>query len=168
MSTSGAQGNFLQTILQRMIPDHETRQRALSRSVFISADNAHGVHPNFPDRFDKEHLPLLNKGPVIKFNANQRYATNSLTSTFFRVMCNKADSPVQEFVMRNDLACGSTIGPLTSAEIGVPTVDVGVPSFAMHSVRETVGAKDAHYFFKVCKTYFSCSPDDSTWQVFSS
>ncbi len=164
LSTSGAQGNFLQSVLERLIPENEERQRCLSRSVFISADNAHGVHPNFVDRFDKEHLPRLNRGPVIKFNANQRYATNSQTSSFFRMICEKNDIPVQEFVMRNDLACGSTIGPLTAGHIGVATVDVGIPSLAMHSIRETVGSRDALYFYQAFCTFFTAGPEDEIWQ----
>lgn len=164
MSTSGAQGNFLQSVLERLMPGNETRKRALSRSVFISADNAHGVHPNFTDRSDREHLPLLNRGPVIKFNANQRYATNSQSSGFFRMICEKAGVPVQEFVMRNDLACGSTIGPLTAGQIGVPTVDVGIPSLAMHSIRETAGVLDTWHFFRTFRTFFAIEPDDDAWQ----
>jgi len=167
LSTSGAQGNFLQSVLERIVPEHETRQRSLSRSIFISADNAHGVHPNYADRYDKEHLPLLNKGPVIKFNANQRYATNSQTATFFRMLCEKAEIPVQEFVMRSDLACGSTIGPITAGQIGVRTVDVGIPSLAMHSIRETVGALDVCHFHAVLRMFFATPPDDEIWRFLS-
>lgn len=164
VSTSGAQGTLLQAVLERLLPDNETRQRCLSRSVFLSADNAHGVHPNFSDRFDQEHLPLLNKGPVIKFNANQRYATNSQTASFFRMVCEKTDIPVQEFVMRSDQACGSTIGPLTAGQTGVVTVDVGVPSLAMHSIREMAGCKDVQYLHQAFRSFFSLEPKDKTWQ----
>lgn len=164
LSTSGAQGNFLQSVLERLMPDNEIRKCSLSRSVFLSADNAHGVHPNFADRFDNEHLPLLNRGPVIKFNANQRYATDSRTASFFRILCEKVDAPVQEFVMRNDLACGTTIGPLTAGQIGVPTADIGVPSLAMHSIRETAGVQDAQYFYRAFCAFFAIEPDDKAWQ----
>ena len=164
LSTSGAQGNFLQSVIERLLPENEKRQRCLSRSVFISADNAHGVHPNFADRYDKEHLPQLNRGPVIKFNANQRYATNCQTSSFFRMICENAGIPVQEFVMRNDLACGSTIGPLTAGQIGVRTVDVGIPSLAMHSIREMAGSMDVQYFYTAFCTYFATEPEDEIWQ----
>ena len=164
LSTSGAQGTFLQSVLERLLPDIEERQRCISRSVFISADNAHGVHPNFADRYDKDHLPQLNRGPVIKYNANQRYATNSHTSSFFKILCEKADIPVQEFVMRSDLACGSTIGPLTAGHIGVQTVDVGVSSLAMHSIRETAGSLDAEYLFTALKIFFSSPEQDEMWQ----
>jgi len=118
-------------------------------------DNAHAVHPNFAGKHDPEHLPQLNRGPVIKMNANQRYATNALTASLFRQFCQKAGSPCQQFVMRNDLACGSTIGPLTAAEIGVPTVDVGVPQLAMHSIRETAGSADGWHLLRALTTFFS-------------
>ncbi len=164
VSTSGAQGNFLQSVLERLLPDIEARQRSMSRSVFVSTDNAHGVHPNFSDRHDKDHLPQLNRGPVIKYNANQRYATNSGTACLFKTLCEKENIPVQEFVMRSDLACGSTIGPLTAGQIGVQTVDVGVPSLAMHSIRETAGSQDAEFLYTACKTFFTATEQDTMWQ----
>ena len=99
--------------------------------------------------------PIINQGPVIKSNANQRYASNSETSAIFKQLCKKADVPVQSFVVRNDMACGSTIGPITAAEIGVKTLDVGVPTLAMHSIRELAGYWDAYYLYRVLKEYFS-------------
>ncbi|MEH6604767.1 MAG: M18 family aminopeptidase [Pseudomonadales bacterium] len=150
----GAQGPMLQTTIQRLIPDAENRARTLARSAMISADNAHAVHPNYADKHDKNHGPLLNAGPVIKLNANQRYATNSETSALFRHVCQIAEVPFQEFVVRSDLACGSTIGPITSAEIGVPTVDVGVPQLGMHSIRELCGVDDAERLYKAAKCFF--------------
>ena len=129
--------------------DVDTRVRVLDRSLMVSADNAHGIHPNFSDRHDENHGPLLNHGPVIKVNANQRYATNSETSAIFRFLCEQAQVPVQSFVSRTDMECGSTIGPLTAAEVGVKTLDVGVPTFGMHSVRELAGSLDAWYLYRV-------------------
>ena len=155
VSTAGAQGPFLNCVLERLFPDPALRQRAIAHSLFVSADNAHAVHPNFAGKHDPDHLPLLNRGPVIKMNANQRYATNALTAALFRQFCTRAAVPCQQFVMRNDLACGSTIGPLTAAEIGVPTVDVGVPQLAMHSIRETVGHLDGWYLLQAIATFFS-------------
>ena len=155
MSASGASGPFLADIIERLFPETNTRQSSLRHSLLISADNAHTVHPNFADRHDPRHLPLMGHGPVIKFNANQRYATNAKTAGRFRMLCRKADVPVQEFVMRNDMACGSTIGPLTAAQIGVDTVDVGIPSLAMHSIRETAAAGDCWYLYKVLQTFFT-------------
>ena len=155
VSSSGARGPFLRDILERLLPDVENRQATLRNSLLISADNAHAVHPNFTARHDPQHLPQMNHGPVIKLNANQRYATNARTAAGFRMLCSQADVPVQEFVMRNDMACGSTIGPLTAAEIGVDTVDVGVPSLAMHSIRETAACTDCWYLYRVLQTFFN-------------
>ena len=155
VSTSGAQGPFLKAVLERLYPDAELRRRVLAGSFFISADNAHAVHPNFAGKHEPDHMPQLNQGPVIKTNANQRYATNGLTASVFRQLCHRAEVPCQHFVMRNDMACGSTIGPLTAAEIGVATVDVGVPQLAMHSIRETVGNLDGWYLQRVMTTFFA-------------
>jgi aspartyl aminopeptidase len=94
-------------------------------------------------------------GPVIKVNSNQRYASNSETAAMFRYLCELADVPVQSFVVRSDMACGSTIGPITASGIGVKTVDVGVPTFAMHSIRELAGRWDSYYLYRVFKQYYS-------------
>ena len=155
VSSSGAQGPFLRDIIERLLPETELRQTTLRNSLLISADNAHAVHPNFSGKHDPHHLPLMTQGPVLKRNANQRYATNARTAARFRMLCSEAQVPVQEFVMRNDLACGSTIGPLTAAEIGVDTVDIGIPSLAMHSIRETAACKDCWYLYRVLHTFFS-------------
>ncbi|MDD2465532.1 MAG: M18 family aminopeptidase [Desulfobulbus sp.] len=157
VSTAGAQGPFLKAVLERLYPDPELRRQVLAGSFFISADNAHAVHPNFSAKHEPDHMPRLNQGPVIKTNANQRYATNGLTASLFRQFCRKAEVPCQQFVMRNDMACGSTIGPLTAAEIGVATVDVGVPQLAMHSIRETVGDLDSWYLMRVMSTFFAAT-----------
>ena len=155
VSTAGAQGPFLKNTLERLFPEPNLRQQVLAGSLFISADNAHAVHPNFAAKHDPDHLPLLNKGPVIKLNAGQRYATSGPTASLFRLYCQKAGVPCQQFVMRNDMACGSTIGPLTAAETGVPTVDVGVPQLAMHSIRETAGHLDGWYLTQALATFFA-------------
>jgi aspartyl aminopeptidase len=143
MSAAGAQGPLLRSVLERLTSGPTAFAAMIDRSMMISTDNAHGVHPNFADVHDENHGPLLNEGPVIKINANQRYASNSETSALFRQLCAEQDVPVQSFVVRSDMACGSTIGPITAAEIGVRTLDVGVPQFAMHSIRELAGARDA-------------------------
>ncbi len=155
MSSAGAQGNFLQSVLQRLAPAAEAFQRLAEHSWLISADNAHGIHPNYADRHDASHGPLLNQGPVIKTNANQRYATNSETSARFRQICQQADVPLQDFVVRTDMACGSTIGPLTAAQIGVKTLDIGVPTFAMHSIRELAGSQDGWHLYRALKHFFN-------------
>lgn len=153
MSASGAKGTFLKSVLERILVDNESRNRMLAMSVLVSADNAHGVHPNFADKHDSNHGPLLNAGPVIKVNANQSYATNSGTAALFRILAKQVDVPLQSFVVRTDMGCGSTIGPITAAEIGVKSIDVGVPTFAMHSIRELAGAKDAYYLYRVLKCF---------------
>ena len=154
-SVSGAQGTFLQAVLQRLVDGNEAYQRMVEQSLMISADNAHAIHPNYADKHDAEHGPLLNKGPVIKTNANQRYATSSHTSALFRQLCEQNDVPVQDFVVRTDMACGSTIGPITSSHIGVKTIDIGLPTFAMHSIRELAGSQDAVMLHKVLTAYFN-------------
>jgi aspartyl aminopeptidase len=156
-SACGAQGPMLEQCLQRMIPNTEDRIRIVNRSMMISIDNAHGIHPNYAEMHDDNHGPLLNKGPVIKVNANQRYATNSETSSLFKHACGLADVPVQEFVTRSDLGCGSTIGPITATEIGVKTLDIGLPTFAMHSIRELAGVKDTAYLLKALNIFLTTS-----------
>ncbi|MEH6649486.1 MAG: M18 family aminopeptidase [Motiliproteus sp.] len=153
-SAVGADGPFLEQVLERIMPEVEPRQRMLAQSVMISADNAHGIHPNFSDKHDANHGPMLNAGPVIKINANQRYATNSATSALFRQLAKAEDVPVQAFTVRSDMACGSTIGPLTAAKIGVPTLDIGVPTFGMHSIRELAGSEDAFNLMRVLKRFY--------------
>lgn len=141
-SSSGAAGPFLLSVLERLSGPGEPLRRMLARSMMISADNAHALHPNFSDRHDGNHGPRLNGGPVIKVNANQRYASNSATQALFRNLAAELDLPVQSFVVRSDMACGSTIGPITASALGVRTLDVGVPQLAMHSVRELCGSED--------------------------
>lgn len=161
-SASGAQGPFLESVLNRIAErdgadgsQRERMERIIHRSLMLSVDNAHAVHPNFSDRHDGNHGPRLNQGPVIKLNANQRYASNSHSTARFRALCEQADVPVQSFVMRSDMACGSTIGPLTATEIGVETVDIGVPTFAMHSIRELAGSEDAGHLYQALVPFFS-------------
>jgi aspartyl aminopeptidase len=155
VSAAGASGPMLDAVLDRLVPQRERRERALSRSLLVSADNAHGVHPNFADRHDANHGPLLNAGPVLKLNTNQRYATSSETGALFRWLCEQEDVPLQAFSVRSDMACGSTIGPLTAAALGVRTVDVGVPTFAMHSPRELAGAQDLHMLARVMARFYA-------------
>ncbi|PUA29797.1 MAG: M18 family aminopeptidase [Cellvibrio sp. 79] len=156
-SCCGAKGPMLQQFLERLLPDVDQRVRVIERSMMISADNAHGVHPNFMDKHDESHGPLLNRGPVIKVNANQRYATTSETSALFRVFCERAGVPVQAFVARTDMGCGSTIGPVVASEVGVKTIDVGCPTFAMHSIRELAGTKDGWWLYKTGVEFFNYS-----------
>ena len=147
-SHCGADGPFLESVLKRINESNEDFCRCMQHSWLISADNAHGIHPNYPEKYDANHGPRLNEGPVIKINANQRYATTSESSALFRHICEQAEIPLQSFVVRSDMACGSTIGPITASKLGVKTLDIGVPTFAMHSIRETAGARDSWYLFQ--------------------
>jgi len=154
-SCCGAQGPFLRSVLERICGDNETLTRVIERSVMVSADNAHGIHPNYPDKHDEKHGPLLNRGPVIKVNANQRYATNSVTSALVRHLGEQAGVGLQSFVVRSDMGCGSTIGPITATELGVKTLDIGVPTFAMHSIRELAGSDDAMQLQRLATHFFN-------------
>ncbi len=154
-SACGADGPFLEQVLRRVLNSEEEFVRCIQHSLLISADNAHGIHPNYADKHDANHGPLLNHGPVIKVNTNQRYATTSETSSFFKLLCQQADIPVQSFVTRSDLGCGSTIGPITASQLGVQTIDIGVPTFAMHSIRELAGSKDLGYLLSALQAFYN-------------
>jgi len=155
LSATGAQGPFLRDFLAGLVPPGVSFAEVMQRSMLISADNAHGVHPNYPDRHDPGHGPVLNGGPVIKVNASQRYASSSDGAGLFRLLARAEDVPVQSFVMRADMACGSTIGPISAGELGVPTLDVGAPTFAMHSVRELAGRDDGWYLGRVLRAFYN-------------
>lgn len=160
VSSVGADGPFLESVVERLclnVNDSQAanKSRVLGSSLLISCDNAHAVHPNFASKHDGGHSPLLNGGPVIKVNVKQRYATNGVTASLFRQMCEIVDVPVQTFVSRSDLGCGSTIGPMTSAKLGVPTLDVGIPQLAMHSCRELTGSVDPQRLSKVLTHFFN-------------
>lgn len=142
-SAVGACGPFLRSVLERLVGTGEVMTRAARRSLFASVDNAHALHPNYPEKHEPQHQPRLNGGPALKTNANQRYATNARTAAIFAAICEEKKVPLQRFVARTDMGCGSTIGPLTATELGMPVVDLGVPTFAMHSIRETAGTRDA-------------------------
>ncbi|WP_114418345.1 M18 family aminopeptidase [Marinospirillum perlucidum] len=152
-SSIGAEGPFLESLLRRLSGDEPAYQRTLSLSLMVSCDNAHALHPNFPERHDENHGPRINAGPVIKINANQRYATSSETSALFAGYCRRAQVPFQRFVVRTDMGCGSTLGPITATRLGVRVVDVGVPQWGMHSVRETVGSQDAWYLTRALQVF---------------
>lgn len=140
-STHGAAGPHLRWLLERLNTDGSFRDRCAS-SACVSADNAHSVHPNYPERHEPGHRPVANGGPVVKWNANQRYATTAETAAAFRAACASEGVPTQDFVSRNNMPCGSTIGPISSTLLGIPTVDVGVAQLSMHSAREMCGAQD--------------------------
>lgn len=149
-SACGAKGPFLKSILERMTTSAGELTQLITRSTMLSCDNAHGIHPNYSYKHDANHGPILNQGPVIKINNNQRYASNSVSSAKFQHICQQAGVPVQTFVTRSDMSCGSTIGPITASELGIETLDIGAPQWAMHSIRETAGTKDCDYLHKAC------------------
>ncbi len=148
VSTSGADGPFLESILRRATIDADF-ERVRVNSLMISIDNAHGVHPNYASKHDEGHRPLLNEGPVVKVNANHRYATTAITQGIIEQAAERADVPLQYFSSRADLGCGSTIGPLTAGRLGIDTIDLGCAQFAMHSARETCGTKDPELMLKL-------------------
>jgi aspartyl aminopeptidase len=159
-SAHGAAGTLLADVLERAVTgfkggEPQGLQRALAASVLISADMAHAVHPNYSDRHEGGHTPVIGKGPVIKVNANQAYATDSGTSGFFAAICAENEIEPQYFVTRSDLACGSTIGPITAAKLGIRTVDVGSPMLSMHSCREMAGAADVAPMIAALTSFFS-------------
>ncbi len=148
-SASGAGGSFLESTLKRMFSDFEEYTQMVRSSILISADNAHAVHPNFASKHDSNHAPLINGGVVIKVNANQRYASNSKTISRFMNVASSLGEPMQNFVTRSDMGCGSTIGPITASRIGIDTIDIGLPTYAMHSIRELCGSEDAYSLYKI-------------------
>ena len=155
-TAQGAAGSFLSDILDRIAEgDAERAARARSRSSFLSIDMAHAVHPHRADRHDPDHQPRLNGGPCIKYNANFRYATDARTAAHFHALGREAGVPVQEFVMRNDLPCGSTIGPMVETRLGIAAVDVGNPMLSMHSAREMCGAADQPMMIRLLERYYS-------------
>ena len=158
-STKGANGNFLPDILERIAYaqslDKNAYLRALANSFMISADMAHAYQPNFPSAYEPDHKVTVNKGPVIKINANQRYATDSISDASFMQWCQQSNVPYQKYSHRTDIPCGSTVGPMTSAKLGIRTVDVGNPIWAMHSIRESAGVEDHQYLIDVLRCFFN-------------
>ena len=153
-SHQGAQGSFLGDVLSRITAgDAEDARRALSRSLLISADAAHAFHPNFAGAYEPLHHVQINEGPALKVNANQRYATDGPRAALFRDLARRLDLPAQTYVHRTDLGCGSTIGPIASARLGIPTIDCGVPMWAMHSIRESAGVRDQLAFKRLLQGF---------------
>jgi aspartyl aminopeptidase len=157
-SATGAAGPLLETVLERLVVARggsgDDRFRAFAASSCVSADMAHAVHPNYPERHEPGHRPLPNGGPVLKVNANQRYATDAVTAALLARACDAAGVPLQVFVSRSSMPCGSTIGPLTAGRLGIPTVDVGCAQLSMHSARELCGAEDPAMLVAALAAYF--------------
>jgi aspartyl aminopeptidase len=157
-SCKGAAGSFLPDVLQRIAlstdPSQDSHQRALANSFMISADMAHAYQPNYPSAYEPGHKIIVNQGPVIKINANHRYASECLSEARFIHYCKQAGVPYQKYAHRGDLPCGSTIGPIASAKLGIRSVDVGNPMWAMHSIRESAGVHDHHFMIQALNCFF--------------
>ena len=158
-SATGAGGSFIADVLRRIAAsaglDDEAYRCGLACSFFISADMAHAWNPNFPAAYEPAHRVAVNGGPVIKTNANQRYSTGADSAARFMMLCEKAGVPCQQYAHRSDLGCGSTIGPIVAAGLGVASVDVGSPMWAMHSIRESAGVLDHGYMIAALTAAFS-------------
>ena len=158
-SAKGADGSFLPDVLERIsqtqTPNTEAYKRALANSFLISADMAHAYHPNFDKAYEADHKVYINQGPVIKINTNQRYTSESISEAMFIRWCEQTNTPWQKYSHRSDIPCGSTIGPMTSARLGIRSVDVGCPMWAMHSARESAGVIDHSHMTRVLTQFFS-------------
>lgn len=158
-SDHGAQSELLLTVLERItLAEGGSREdflRRLSGSMVASGDMAHATHPNYPERHEPSHLIEVNAGPVLKVQPNLRYATDGRTAAAFALACDQAGVPLQRYEHRADLPCGSTIGPMTAARTGIPTVDVGAPQLAMHSARELMGADDVASYSLALQAFLS-------------
>lgn len=158
-SAHGAGGTFLVGALERAVAGYKEGAaqglaRAASRSLLVSADMAHAVHPNYADRHDPGHGPVIGGGPVIKVNANQAYASDAATVALFETLCREVGATPQHFASRSDLRCGSTIGPISAARAGIRTVDVGNPMLSMHSCREMAGRDDVAPMIDALTAFF--------------
>lgn len=155
---SGAAGPILEDVLLRTAhalgADVEQTRRMIARSSCVSIDAGHAVHPNYPGVHDPVNRPLLNEGPLLKINANQRYATDAVGAQLWHRACAVAGVPTQPFVSNNDVPCGSTIGPITATRLGITTVDVGVPLLSMHSAREMAGVDDLYFITRALQAYW--------------
>ena len=162
LTAQGADSNFLPSVLTRIMsqkigssePTPSSLEESLSRTFLVSADMAHAVNPNYAAKYESLHKPILNGGPVVKINANARYATNSPGIVLMEECARRANVPIQRFVVRNDSSCGSTIGPMLSAKLGIRTLDLGNPQLSMHSVRETCGSHDVEKAILLFKSFF--------------
>ena len=155
-SLQGAASDLLESVLRRICAALQLDyHRALAQSMMVSADNAHAIHPNYPEYADAANAPVMGKGIVLKYNANQRYTTDGVTAALFRKVCQKVDAPVQTYYNRADLPGGSTLGNISLSHVSVPSVDIGLPQLAMHSCYETAAVQDALYLEEAMAAYYS-------------
>lgn len=159
LTSQGANSSILENILERITiglkKQREDFKRALSNSIMISADLAHAVHPNYPEKCDPTNKPILGGGPVLKIAAGGSYSTDSYASAVFKSICERAQVPYQVFVNRSDLRGGTTIGPITASKLNIPVIDMGAPLLSMHSIRELATVKDNEYTIKVFTEFFN-------------
>jgi len=153
-SVSGARSALLRDVVSRLAGGGEALRRTTARSLLVSADMAHGVHPNYPERHDGQHMPLLGCGPTVKWNANQSYTSDAVTGGAFVDLCRSVGVTPQHYAHRNDLRCGSTIGPIAASQLGIRSVDVGNPMLSMHSCREMAAAADHERMIRVLAAHF--------------
>jgi aspartyl aminopeptidase len=160
-SVQGADSAMAKEITTRIFENYggpnEDYFRAIHRSFLLSADMAHAVHPNYSEKHQRQHMPVIHGGIIVKINANGRYATDICGSSALKILAMKADVPMQEFIVRNDSPCGSTIGPIIASQAGIKTVDIGAPMLSMHSIRESCGVVDLLYYKRLFSVFFTDS-----------
>lgn len=165
----GAASTFLQDVLNRISGDcGEQYRRRVANSFLVSCDNAHAVHPNHPEYQDKNHAVYMNRGIVVKYNANQRYTSDAVSAGIFRLVCEQAEVPVQMYANRADMAGGSTLGNIANTQVSLNTVDIGLPQLAMHSAYETAGAADTEYMVRALTLFYEkslCMKQDGTYDL---
>jgi len=168
-SLQGAASNLLEGVLRRICSTlNMDYDRALAASFMVSADNAHAIHPNHPELADASNAPVMGKGIVLKYNANQRYTTDGVSAALFRKVCQKANVPVQTYCNRADMPGGSTLGNISLSHVSVPSVDIGLPQLAMHSCYETAAVSDAICLQEAMTAYYSCTlthPADAVYTL---
>ncbi|KAI0091919.1 aspartyl aminopeptidase [Irpex rosettiformis] len=153
VSTSGAESSLVPTLLERLSPTPAALAQSIARSFLISCDVGHAIHPNYPSKHEDNHAPRINGGVVIKTNATQRYASDAISTFVVKKLIEKKGGKVQEYEVRNDMACGSTVGPMLS-KLGIRTVDVGVGILSMHSIREQAGSEDVQAAIDLFSSFF--------------
>jgi len=163
LSFQGADSNFFAENLKRIFttietdekPENDSFEAHCARSFCISADMAHAWNPNYGEKYQPQHKPEMHKGVTIKVNPNTRYATDSEGSAIIKELCNNRSLLCQEFIVKQDSPCGTTIGPIISGKLGIKTVDIGMPQWAMHSIRETCGTIDLYYYRSLFEEFFT-------------